>query len=75
MIDLVIPDDGESEFNSEMDPPQRESRKMLNAIISTVEKRFNITSSLIYSTSVQSLAVSTSHVNTSHVGKLAHGFA
>ena len=70
MIDSVKPDDGESEFNSEMDPPERESRKTLNAIISTVEERFNIKSSLIYSTSVQSLAV-----NTSHVGKPAHGFA
>ena len=31
MIDLVKPDDGESEFNSEIDPPERESRKMQNA--------------------------------------------
>ena len=42
MIDSVKPDDGESECNSEMDPDESESRKTLNAIISTIEKRFSV---------------------------------
>ena len=39
MIDSVKPDDGESDCNSEMDPDERESRKSINAIISTMEKK------------------------------------
>ena len=38
MIDPVKPDDGESKCNSDVDPDERESRKTLNAIISTIEK-------------------------------------
>ena len=52
MIDSVKPDDGESECNSEMDPDERESRKTLNAIKNTIEKRFRVRSSSIYSSSV-----------------------
>ena len=36
MIDSVKPDNGESECYSEMDPDERESRKTLIAIISTI---------------------------------------
>ena len=57
MIDLVKPDDGEGECNSEMDLDERESRKTRNTIISTIEKRFGIRSSSIYSSSVQNYAV------------------
>ena len=57
MIDSVKPDDGESECNSEMDPDERESRKTLNAIISTIEKRFSVRSSSIYSSSVRNYVV------------------
>ena len=38
MIDSVKPEDGEDVCNSEMDPDERESRKTLNTIISTIEK-------------------------------------
>ena len=52
MIDSVKPDDGESECNSEMDPDEKESRKTLIAIKNTIEKRFRVRSSSIYSSSV-----------------------
>ena len=51
------PYDGEYECNSEMGPDERESRKTLNAIISTIEKRLNVRSSSIYSSSVQNYVV------------------
>ena len=57
MIDSMKPDHGESECNSEMDPDERESRKTLNAIISTIEERFSLRSSSIYSSSVQNYVV------------------
>ena len=57
MIDSVKPEDGEDVCNSEMDPDERESRKTLNNIISTIEKRFIVRSSSIYSSSVQNYVV------------------
>ena len=57
MIDSVKPEDGEDVCNSEMDPDERESRKTLNTIISTIEKRFSVRSSSIYSSSVQNYVV------------------
>ena len=57
MIDSVKPDEEESECNSEIDPDERESRKTLNAIINTIEKRFSVRSSSIYSSSVQNYVV------------------
>ena len=57
MIDSMKPDHRESECNSEMDPDERESRKTLNAIISTIEERFSLRSSSIYSSSVQNYVV------------------
>ena len=57
MIDSVKPEDGEDVCNSEMDPDGRESRKTLNNIISTIEKRFSVRSSSIYSSSVQNYVV------------------
>ena len=53
MIAKVKPDDGKNECSSEMDPDGTESRKTLHAIISTIEKRFSVRSSSIYSSSVQ----------------------
>ena len=57
MIDSVKPEDGEDMCNSEMDPDERESRKTLNIIMSTIEKRFSVRSSSIYSSSVQNYVV------------------
>ena len=57
MIDSVKPEDGEDVCNLEMDPDERESRKTLNTIISTIEKRFSLRSSSIYSSSVQNYVV------------------
>ena len=57
MIDSVKPEDGEDVRNSEMDPDERKSRKTLNTIISTIEKRFSVRSSSIYSSSVQNYVV------------------
>ena len=49
MIDSVKADDGEGECNLEMDQDKRESSKRVNIIISTIEKRFSVKSSSIYS--------------------------
>ena len=57
MIDSVKPHDGEGVCNSEMDPDERESRETLNTIISTIEKRYSVRSSSIYSFSVQNYVV------------------
>ena len=52
MIYKVKPANGEGVCNSEMDLDERESRKILSAIISTIEKRFSVRSSSVYSSSV-----------------------